>query len=134
MNSQYSQVAERAAHRCEYCRAPEAIFNFPFEVEHIVPTSKRGADDAANLALACRSCNLFKLDHLAGIDLDTNQEAGLFNPRRDSWHEHFNVEPDSAKIRGKTAAGRATIERLRMNSPLQVPARAAWMRLGLLPP
>ena len=41
MNPRYAPVAERAGHRCEYCRAPEAIFNFPFEVEHIVPTSTR---------------------------------------------------------------------------------------------
>ena len=38
MNPNYPFVAERACHRCEYCHAPEAIFNFPFEVEHIVPS------------------------------------------------------------------------------------------------
>ena len=27
MNPRYSRVAERAAHCCEYCQAPEAIFN-----------------------------------------------------------------------------------------------------------
>ena len=36
MNRFYSEVAERAGHRCEYCRAPEVVFNFPFEVEHII--------------------------------------------------------------------------------------------------
>jgi hypothetical protein len=36
MNPQYAEVARRAGHRCEYCRAPEIIFNFPFEVEQIV--------------------------------------------------------------------------------------------------
>jgi len=35
MNRHYAGVAERAGHRCEYCHAPEAIFNLPFEVEHI---------------------------------------------------------------------------------------------------
>ena len=45
MNPRYPFVAERAAHRCEYCRAPEAIFNFPFEVEHIIPLSRDGHDD-----------------------------------------------------------------------------------------
>jgi hypothetical protein len=35
MNPHYRVVAQRAGHRCEYCRAPEAVFNFPFEVEHI---------------------------------------------------------------------------------------------------
>ena len=31
MNPHYPLVAERAGHRCEYCHAPEVIFNFPFE-------------------------------------------------------------------------------------------------------
>ncbi len=60
MNSYYTLVADRAAHRCEYCHASELVFNFPFEVEHIVPFCKRGADAEFNLALACRSCNLRK--------------------------------------------------------------------------
>ena len=34
MNPHYPLVAQRAAHHCEYCRAPEAVFNFAFEVEH----------------------------------------------------------------------------------------------------
>jgi HNH endonuclease len=51
MNSRYPSVSGRARHRCEYCRAPEAIFNFPFEVEHIIPLSHGGIDEA-NLALA----------------------------------------------------------------------------------
>lgn len=45
MNPHYPLVAERAAHRCEYCRAPEAIFNFPFEVEHVLPVSQQGTED-----------------------------------------------------------------------------------------
>lgn len=35
MNPHYPLVARRAGHRCEYCRAPEAVFNFPFEVERL---------------------------------------------------------------------------------------------------
>src|SRR5262249_45421276 len=50
----YPSIAGRAGHRCEYCRAPEAIFNFPFEVEHIIPVSRGGSDDPSNLAPSCR--------------------------------------------------------------------------------
>lgn len=60
MNPQYRRVAQRAAHKCEYCGAPEAIFNFPFEVEHIIPQSQGGVDDETNLALSCRACNIHK--------------------------------------------------------------------------
>jgi hypothetical protein len=52
MNPHYPLVAERARFRGEYCRAPESIFNLNFEVEHIVPRSKGGADDPLNWALA----------------------------------------------------------------------------------
>lgn len=41
MNSRYALVSARAGHRCEYCHAPEAIFNFPFEVEHALPPGQR---------------------------------------------------------------------------------------------
>ena len=30
---------------CEYCAAPDAVFNFPFEVEHIDPPARGGLDD-----------------------------------------------------------------------------------------
>ncbi len=53
MNPYYTLVADRANHRCEYCHAPELVFNFPFEVEHIIPISRQGANSEFNLALAC---------------------------------------------------------------------------------
>ncbi|PZV17903.1 MAG: hypothetical protein DCF21_08980 [Leptolyngbya sp.] len=54
MNLRYNSVASRAGHRCEYCRAPELVFNFSFEVEHIVLLAKGGTSQDDNLALACR--------------------------------------------------------------------------------
>ena len=62
-------MSQRAGHRCEYCHAPEAIFNLAFEVEHVIPISRQGADDESNLALACRACNLRKADYLTGAVL-----------------------------------------------------------------
>jgi hypothetical protein len=38
MNPKYAFVALRAGHRCEYCHAPEVVFNSLFEVEHIGAT------------------------------------------------------------------------------------------------
>jgi HNH endonuclease len=133
MNANYARVAERAAHRCEYCRAPEAIFNFSFEVEHVIPVARQGADSETNLALACRACNLHKSDHLNGIDETTQTEVRLFHPRADRWEEHFQVEVESGTISGLTAVGRATTARLNMNSSPQREARLLWIRLGLFP-
>jgi len=66
VNTLYHVVAERAVYRCEYCHAPEIVFNFPFEVEHILPQAHGGSDDLDNLALACHACNLFKSDFETG--------------------------------------------------------------------
>ena len=133
MNPRYSGVAERAAHRCEYCQAPEAIFNFPFEVEHIVPRARGGTDDEANQALSCRCCNLRKSDHLEAVDPVTHNVLPLFNPRQHRWEEHFRFEEESGTLTGLTSIGRATIDRLQMNSAPQVAARRQWMRLRLFP-
>jgi hypothetical protein len=133
VNPQYPAVAERAAHRCEYCHAPEIIFNFPFEVEHIVPQARGGPDDLDNLALACHSCNLFKSDFETGRDEEGQAEVALFHPRHNTWEQHLRVEAESAEIHGLTPAGRATVVRLQMNRPRQIAARRRWIVLDLFP-
>jgi hypothetical protein len=99
VNPHYPAVAGRAGHRCEYCRAPEVIFNLPFEVEHIFPSASGGPDDETNLALACRACNLYKADRLAAVDETTGAEVPLFNPRRDAWAGHFRAEGETERLR-----------------------------------
>jgi hypothetical protein len=133
MSARYAAVSLRAGHRCEYCHAPEAIFNFPFEVEHILPSSRQGPDDDTNLALACRACNLYKTDHTTAPDEATQSEVRLFHPRQDRWEELFEAERETGIIRGLTPIGRATVLCLRTNTPLQLEARRQWMRLGLFP-
>ena len=133
MNPHYHAVGTRAEHRCEYCHAPEAIFNFPFEVEHIVPPDRDGSQDESNLALACRACNLFKSNHVEAADNETRTTVRLFDPRRDNWDDHFHVDADQGLIIGITPVGRATVERLKMNSSTQRTARLQWIRLGLFP-
>jgi len=133
MNPHYPGVAQRAGHRCEYCRGPETIFNFRFEVEHIIPTCRQGIDEDDNRALACRSCNVFKGVATSGFDEESQAEARLFHPRLDSWDEHFVLDPESGAVRGKTAVGRATIQRLQLNSVVQQSARRQWMAMGVYP-
>jgi hypothetical protein len=133
MNPHYASVARRACHRCEYCHAPEAVFNFPFEVEHVHPTSRGGAEDETNLCLSCRACNLRKSDRLAFFDEVTQGEAPLFDPRRQRWPEHFQIDLESAEIQGTTPTGRATVACLDLNHPLQITARQLWIRLRLFP-
>lgn len=112
MNPKYPAVAQRAGHRCEYCQAPEVLFNFPFEVEHITPSSLEGNDAANNLALSCRACNLFKPDYVTGVDDSNGQEIELFNPRHQTWQDHFRYDPLTGEIKGCSPSGRATVSRL----------------------
>lgn len=133
MNPYYTAIAQRANHRCEYCKAPEVVFNFPFEVEHIVPLSRQGSDDDANLALACRSCNLRKGNRISGLSSRSNVEARFFHPRKDHWDEHFQTNSESGEVVGVTPIGEVTVEYLEMNSSAQVAARQLWIRLNLFP-
>lgn len=133
MNPLYPPVADRAAGRCEYCRAPEQVFNFTFEVEHIVPRSAGGGHHLDNLALACESCNLYKSDAEAGWDEVDGRPHPLFHPRTQRWEEHFQFNPETAELQGLTGVGRATVARLRMNSDFQLRARRHWRVLGLYP-
>jgi 5-methylcytosine-specific restriction endonuclease McrA len=133
MNPLYPVVAARAGHRCEYCRAPEGIFNLRFEVEHIFPTSREGLDEVSNCALACRSCNLHKSNQVEGLDELTDEIVRLFHPRNHRWEEHFRVDMESGTIVGLTEIGRVTIVSLQLNRPNQLTARRQWMRLALYP-
>ena len=128
----YTLVAQRVGHRCEYYHAPEVIFNFSFEVEHIIPLAPEGVDAEHNWALACRSCNLYKYTHIKAVDPENNKQVRLFHPRKDRWEQHFTSDP-SGNIIGTTAIGRSTVACLRMNSQSQVAAREQWIQLGLFP-
>jgi hypothetical protein len=133
VNPRYPDVARRAGHRCEYCHAPEAVFNFPFEVEHVYPTSRGGADDASNLCLSCRACNLRKSDRLAYRGEVTQEDVLLFDPRGQRWTEHFQVDLESGEIEGTKPTGRAKVACLDLNHLLQITARQLWIRLRLFP-
>jgi 5-methylcytosine-specific restriction endonuclease McrA len=44
-------VRERAKYLCEYCHSLEEASAAQFSIDHIVPQSLSGSDDADNLAL-----------------------------------------------------------------------------------
>ena len=132
MNPHYPLVSARARHVCEYCHAPEAIFNFPFEVEHIRPQASGGESSPDNLALSCRSCNIYKSDAVAAFDEQTQSTVRLFHPRRDVWSAHFAVKAETGEIECLTDIGRATVLRMRINNPAQVAARKQWLKLGFI--
>jgi hypothetical protein len=123
------QVAARARDRCEYCGLPQAALPWArFHIEHIRPRQHGGTDDLANLALACRNCNLYKGPNLTAIDPSTQQLVQLFNPRVDTWIDHFSMINN--QIVGKTELGRATVTLLNMNHPDRTQLRTELSGLG----
>lgn len=106
MNPHYEIVSARARHACEYCHAPEVVFNLPFEVEHVAPQSRGGETSEENLALSYRSCNLYKADAVSAFDESMQREVRLFNPRRDIWREHFSIIDETGEVEGLTETGR----------------------------
>ncbi|MCA9114972.1 MAG: HNH endonuclease [Planctomycetaceae bacterium] len=109
-------VAERAGRRCEYCLLKEDDDVDFFHVEHVIARKHGGSDDPSNLAFACQYCNLHKGPNLSGIDPEGDPQTAvrLFNPRVDTWGEHFYF--DGPSILGASPVGRATVACLNMNS------------------
>lgn len=119
------QVRRRASYRCEYCRLRESeASGIVFHVEHIIARKHGGQGDASNLALACDRCNLHKGPNIAGIDPATGRITPFFNPRTDSWDEHFELA--GYMILGKSPVGRASANVLELNSPRRLQLRA-WI-------
>ncbi|MEH1768194.1 MAG: HNH endonuclease signature motif containing protein [Nostoc sp.] len=82
-------VRERAKYLCEYCHSPERSSSDRFTIDHLVPQSLGGSDADDNLALACRRCNERRYNFTSGVDVQTQQEVALFNPRQQDWVDHF---------------------------------------------
>ena len=53
----------------------------------------------------------------------------LFNPRQQSWAEHFAWSEDGTQV-----IGRATVAALKMNNPVSIRARKLWVSVGWHPP
>lgn len=127
-------VRERARGYCEYCLTPESFSPQDHSIEHFRPQSKEGQTDLENLVLSCQGCNNHKYNKTGGIDPVTGETALLFNPREQSWYDHFAWSEDFTRVEGLTATGRATLETLRLNRQGVINIRRALFVLGQHPP
>jgi hypothetical protein len=130
--AQRKAVIERAGGCCEYCRLGETDAVPSFQIEHIVPVKHRGTDDLDNLCLSCYQCNAFKGPNMAAADPITGTATFLFNPRKQKWDDHFQLNPD-ATLTGMTPEGRVTIEVMRINDEKRVAYRQLAMMMGEYP-
>jgi hypothetical protein len=68
------------------------------------------------------------------LDPLTGELSRLFNPRSDSWAEHFAWDADRTMVMGLSPIGRVTIVALRLNNADITSARALWIDFGWHPP
>ncbi len=123
----------RAGSACEYCRIPEMLMGGRLTEDHIIPLNAGGIDEVDNLCWCCWWCNVFKGSHVTGFDSRTGVVVPLFNPRQDPWATHFRWSRNGVRILGRTAAGRATVEALRMNDSDRMATRRFWVKYGVHP-
>ena len=126
-------VRQRAGDCCEYCHLPQEATPFiTFHIEHVIAKQHTpdddNLDDLKRLALACDRCNLFEGPNISSIDPNSDEIVNLFNPRTDSWNDHFAIR--DAKIVGLTPTGRATARLLNMNDSRRVDLREQWLDEG----
>jgi hypothetical protein len=125
-------VHARAHERCEYCLMPQEYDDLPLQIDHIIAEFHHGSNEPGNLALACVPCNLYKGTNLSGIDPQSGKAVRLYDPRRQRWHRHFRWH--GAVLVGRTLAGHATIDVLRINLAIRVALRQSLIDLGVFPP
>lgn len=128
------QVRALARNRCGYCLTHQSLAYDTLEIDHIIPEAAGGGNELSNLWLACRPCNRYKSAQTYGTDPQTGQKARLFDPRRQSWEEHFTWSADGCTVVGRTACGRATVAALQINNPFAVETRRYWVEAGWHPP
>lgn len=128
------RVSERARQCCEYCRTMECFSSDPLTVDHIIPRSLSGRTESFNLALACHGCNQHKATRVKAVDPATGEEAGLFDPRRHHWEDHFGWTENFTLIVGLTPTGRSTIAALKLNRAGLVNLRRVLYSINAHPP
>lgn len=103
-------------------------------VDHVVPRSQGSETVFDNLCFACRRCNEFKGATIEFADPLTSETIPLFNPRHQTWEEHFAWDASGIHLVGLTPIGRVTILVLRMNNEIILNARRRWVSAGWHPP
>lgn len=125
-------VVSRANSICEYCLVPEFFLATTFHIDHIRSQKHGGKTTLDNLAYTCPHCNQNKGSDIATfIDEETDQLIRFFNPRKDRWHEHFQV--NEGEILPLSPIGQATIRILGFNQTERIILRKMLIEIGFYP-
>lgn len=124
-------VALRADYLCEYCLIHEEDAFFGCEVDHIISEKHSGQTDSDNLAYACAFCNRAKGSDIGSIVQRTGVFSRFFNPRTDSWAEHFTL--DGVTIVPLSDVGEVTVRILDFNNSDRLLERQTLRAIGRYP-
>lgn len=105
-------VIQRASYLCEYCLVHEDDTYWGCQIDHIISEKHNGKTESANLAYACSFCNRNKGSDVGSVTQE-GQFVRFFNPRIDSWSEHFKL--DDITIVPLTPVGEVTARILSFN-------------------
>ncbi|MCK5069555.1 MAG: HNH endonuclease [Desulfocapsa sp.] len=124
-------IAQRAEFRCEYCLIHEEDTFFGCEIDHIISKKHGGGNDLENLAYACLFCNRHKGTDVGSIHPTTGELIRLFNPRKDHWDKHFQL--NGAIIKPLTDIGEITVRLFALNNQERLLERDALVSTGAYP-
>jgi len=127
------KVAKRADNKCEYCMLPQAGTLVALQIDHIISEMQGGPAVFENLALACRSCNVFKGYNVVKYYYESGKTVLLFNPRKELWSNHFTLK-DTGIIASLTDTGAATVDILKLNKDIRVEGRLVLISQGFMTP
>ena len=125
------RVAARAKNCCEYCLIHEDDGYYTLQIDHVISEKHGGQTEADNLALACVMCNRAKGSDVGSIDLHTGAFVRFYNPRIDSWTDHFDL--DEARIVPMTDVARVTERLLQFNVRERLLEREILRTIGRYP-
>ncbi|MBC7880460.1 MAG: HNH endonuclease [Anaerolineae bacterium] len=125
------QVVHRAEEKYEYCRIHQNFSTYTHEIDHVLAVKHGGETISENLVLSCLPCNRRKGSDLTSIDPFTGEITPLFNPRLQTWTDHFTLVDDH--ILGITPSGRTTVFLLKFNEPTRLQIRQVLISQKLYP-
>jgi HNH endonuclease len=126
------QVWQRASNCYEYCLLANETAFFRHEIDHIISLKHKGKDVLENYALSCYYCNRNKRTDVGSIH--DNKFTRFFNPRKDKWLMHFDLNLNTAVIHSKTGIGEVTSHILGFNQIDRIIERQILIAAQKYPP
>lgn len=123
-------VSDRAKDLCEYCLIHEDDVYLGCQVDHIISEKHGGLTEQSNLAYACVFCNRYKGSDIGSVTTES-VFTRFYNPRTDSWSEHFAL--DGILIKTLSNIGEVTARILDFNSVDRLLERQILKELGRYP-